>query len=811
MFRAVLVWLLLSTAPLFAQDGSAIDYTVWETTAERAEGVVAAERASSAALEVLRSEIAGYRAAFLQAQDANAARLSTVTTQLAALGEVAADGTEDPELAARRASLLEQFRALTAPRTRAEEAFSRANGLISEIDVIIRDRQKADYLELGPSPLNPVYWPAGIEAGTGWVVDVYEDWRRISTSPAQVRLVASRLPAGLALTVLGLVVLFRYRRWTGRLRHFAAERASVAWRWMALLVASLLYLVLPMLATLFMALGATMVGSLAATTAPLVTAVVVMVGYILLSGWLALTIFPRHPVPPAFLALPESRNASARRAIWGMGLTLGLYELAALAVPVTSDGFAARAMLQYPVLVVGAVFTIRFGILLLAVGRVDVAASEPGKPPGAAEAAPYRDRMIVVIGRLMIGAAIVGAVAGAIGYFVFAQSIILQLIKTVGIFGVILVLNRIAREMYLAVTHARPLQAGTSDPASADAPSGPSAGEGLFPVLAGMVLVCLAVPVLALVWGARVADLTELWTGFLAGVSLGDTRISPAIFLTLMFVFLIGYALTRVIQGTLRNSVLPKTRIDIGGQTAIVSGIGYVGIFLAALVSITMAGIDLSSLAIVAGALSVGIGFGLQNIVSNFVSGIILLIERPVSEGDWIEVGGVMGTVRRISVRATRIETFDRTDVIVPNADLITSHVINWTKNNLTGRLIVPIGVAYGTDNRRIEKILMEIAEAHPMVILTPPPQVIFAGFGADSLNFEIRVILRNVNFILSTKSDMHHAIAERFKEEGIEIPFAQRDVWLRNPEALHPPAAPTGVRDNDQQERPHDPTTISK
>jgi small-conductance mechanosensitive channel len=299
-----------------------------------------------------------------------------------------------------------------------------------------------------------------------------------------------------------------------------------------------------------------------------------------------------------------------------------------------------------------------------------------------------------------------------------------------------------------------------------------------------------------IVWMFFVISMMQLWrysdsgwSWFLSflneGFDVGNIRISPLQITLGIMLFAVLLTLVR----WFRQNTLPKwvntSNLDHGGREAVIAVSGYIGVLVSALIGLSVAGFDFTNLAIVAGALSVGIGFGLQNIVNNFVSGLILLFERPIRTGDWIVVGSTEGYVRKISIRSTQIETFDHADVIVPNSELIASQVTNWMLSDPWGRVIVPVGVAYGSDVRKVEQLLIDCAMEHPLVLKdndrVNPPSVLFRGFGDSSLNFELRAFISQVDKRLSTLSDLNFAIEKALRENGVEIPFPQRDLHLRS------------------------------
>lgn len=751
ILRWLALVLLLVAGPLAAQDlpsptGSAdvletaLNYNDWERMAERAEAEIAERRTSDDRLEEIRAQLAQWRAALLTAQNANSARIATVREQIAALGPAPAEGeTEADEISSRRQELAQQLVRLQAPGIAAEEAYRRADGLIREIDRTLRERQADELLQLWPSPLNPGNWPETAIAFSDTVLRLWDEAVTTWTDDEARAELYDNLPLILVLLGVAVALVVYVRGWVERFAERLQQGASVRGRKVWSLLASLGEIILPTAGVVALAVALAASGMPGEIGGSIVTALPVMGFVIFSAAWLGARAFPRVQGEGAVVPLPPERRAEGRFLSLVMGLVIAAEMLRSAAMDAQAYSDATTAVMSFPILLTGS-------LILWRTGRVLRLARE-------GEDKSYVLRLLAIFARGLGVVGLAGPVLAAFGYVQAATALIYPAILSLGLVTLLLVLQRLVGDVWALIVKADE-----------------KASDTLVPVLAGFAMTLTSLPVFALIWGARSSDLTELWTRFTEGFQMGETRISPTDFMIFALVFVFGYMLTRLFQGALKNTILPKTRMDQGGQTALVAGIGYVGIFLAALVAINAAGIDLSGLAIVAGALSVGIGFGLQQIVSNFISGIILLVERPVSEGDWIEVGGVQGRVRAISVRSTRIETFDRNDVIVPNADLITGQVTNWTRFNLSGRLIVPVAVAQGSDTRLVERILREIAEAQPLAILNPPPLIVFMGYTTNQLSFEIRVILRDVNFSLTVRSDINHQIMERFREEGIHI-----------------------------------------
>ncbi len=732
----------------------------WDQTATRAEEVLQAGMASTEALETLRGELAVQRNDAERMASGGQVQIRSLKAQLEALGAPPAkDKTEPAALAARRASLNDALTRAEEPALAARQALARAEVLIEEIDRVIRGRSAVDLFDKKPSPLSPSSWSAaGLEL-RHFIETMREEAGNHSPPASDVTvyfenrlLIALAILAAVLLLPIGaghylLIFLERRIKAAPNSVRFIAQAAGVH---LMRLVLSLVAIGSLLVVLSLLEWGVTSVTHL---SAGLFGVSVIF----LMASWIGNVLFtPNQPS----LRLVGLGDSLARICYW-----LSIAFAASLSVETIIDGAsedfkfspAASAVLQGFSILIGCIVLTGLAQVLKMIAR------ETRMQAQMLEDTPFSPDFFRIAGRVMQFLALLSLVAASLGYVALARAWLSPTMLSLTIFGLAFILHH---------TIMMPIRAAMRDRQST---------MELVSILVAFLMLMVSLPLVAMAWGAREAELSEVWRLIQNGIDFGGIRLSPRVLLVLAGTFALGIFLTRWLQRVFERVILPRTHVDSGGRNAIKTGLGYTGFILSALLAISVAGLDLSNLAIIAGALSVGVGFGMQTIVSNFVSGIILLIERPIKEGDWIEVSGFSGTVRKIAVRSTRIETFDRHDVIIPNADLIAGTVKNMTLSSQIGRMIIPIGVAYGSDIERARSIMLQAAMDHPDILSYPEPEVYFRNFGANALDFELRCFLRDVGTELSIRSDLLFTLNHSFADAGIEIPFAQSDVTIRN------------------------------
>lgn len=285
-----------------------------------------------------------------------------------------------------------------------------------------------------------------------------------------------------------------------------------------------------------------------------------------------------------------------------------------------------------------------------------------------------------------------------------------------------------------------------------------------------LILLVAGIPLLILLWTLTWVDFSGFYNTLTFGVTIGEITISPGIVLMMLAILAAGIVATKLFNRWLARRILDDTHFDRGVQDSILKGATYAGYIIAAGLALTATGVDFSNLALIAGALGLGIGLGLQSIVNNFVSGLIILAERPIRVGDWVSLPTGEGIVRRINVRSTEIETFDSCSIILPNSLLVAEPVRNWTHNDNMGRFLVAVTVDYGSDAEAVQKLLLDTAKAHERVLSAPEPAAILARFGPGGLDFELRAFVADIFEATAVASDIRFRLIQLFREKGITI-----------------------------------------
>ena len=732
-----------------------------EPTLQAARLVIDAPESSAQDLENMREKLLVLRGQSGQVLATANDALAEAKSRLDPLGPPPADGATEPaEVSARRNQVNKDIADRQIPVIEIQDATRQINEAVSQIDREVWSRVRAEMTTLGPSPILPENWTATAGLVRQRMIEGYHSTLKTYADAEYRKELAARVPASVALFAIGITIAILLRRWVIPWVE-AALGAATTPRAIAWLVAlrNVTRLLLPVLGASLVFTALDPVLLMDGLEPFRILGLPPFILALIAAQWLGSSLFaPRLP-QYRLVSVNDADAVKGTAIVYLLGGVLSAH----LFIINHLDGWemspAMNATLQFPFTLLGSYGLWQASRLWRRVLR-NIAKNRASLPPEQHVGA-FGVGLMVFLERAVAVVAVLAPVLAAIGYYAASRGLLYPMILTLALFGANLIFFDLLNKTLQSIGRRSGAQTGN---------------EGLGPVVVAAILGLASLAPLALIWGARPSDLASSWLLVSEGGSLGGIRISAADVLTLVFVFGVGYALTRTLQSVLRNTVLPRTRMDAGGKNAVLAGIGYVGTAIATLAAISATGIDLSNIAIVAGALSVGIGFGLQNIVSNFVSGIILLVERPIKQGDWIEVGGFTGYVRRISVRSTEIETFDRASVILPNSDLIAGTVLNRTHSGMTGRISIPVSVTYDSDPRKVADILLDIAESHPLVLEEPAPRVLLMALSPDSVDFEVRCVLRDVNFSLSVRSDMNFEIVERLRAGGIRTQFWQRD-----------------------------------
>jgi len=740
---------------------------VWNSTLEAADRSLGKSELTDERLEEIRAEVGRLRLEATAAVEAAGPEAQAIRDELQALGPPPGEGQppEAASLAAKRKAIGEILAVTEGAIKETELIVTRADRILGQSAALRRVRLTERLLARGPSPLTRAVWE---KAGSEFldsvihVRDAFLSWTTSPTFAEQAPLLGGRLLFALAAALLPVWPL---RRWILRRFGYVSVEAEPSHRqrlWTAL-VTGLVRSLLPSAAVLAIYLvlqGADLIVEPWAGVAR--RALLAMIFFFFVQAFAGAALAPFQSA----WRIVDLSDAAARvvnRIVTALALLFAL------------DWIASELSAQFGASIEQTLIQKFVSGLLIAGLLLALLRERVWQGPGIAlkQRVWRRARWLL---RLLV-LAIPGT--ALLGYVVLSRVLATQLVLTPAVCLAIVLLRRVGAE---TVRHALSRQSSFGLQLRQGLSLTDEGSEMLgfwVTETVGVIILLFGMIVLAILWGAGRDDLANWTYSVLLGFKIGNITLSLADILWAALSFALLLTATRLFQRMLEHRLFPRTRLDLGLRNSIRAAVGYLGFLLAITVAVSIIGLDLDNLAIIAGALSVGIGFGLQNIVNNFVSGLILLVERPIKTGDWVAVGEHQGHVRKISVRATEITTFDKASVFIPNSSLIASPVMNRTYANKVGRIILPVGLAYGTDIGRVRDLLMDIAEAHPDVARTPAPAVLFGQFGDSAIQLEVVAFLHDVDKVKAVTSDLGFEIDATFRREGIVIPFPQREVHI--------------------------------